>query len=553
MLLAALAAIATADAKTIYVDADAIGANSGSNWADAYNHLQDALADAKTLIPPHEIRVAAGTYKPDCGVARTSGDRTATFNLVTGVTIQGGYAGYTSPDPDARDIGAYETILSGDIGILVYEGDNSLHVVTSSGTDPSAVLDGFTITGGNDDDVWAPDPGAAFPDGQGGGLYNWQGDPTIRNCTFLANTANFQGGAIYNEESSPTFINCHIRANSASDGGGMYNRDSNPILTNCKFTNNSAEYAGGGMHNMGDMGSKPIVVNCMFSDNSAGFGGAMHNESDCDVRLFNCTFFGNSAEIAGGAVCNHDMTFPRALAVLVNCVLSGNSAGKEGAGICSVSTLLRLINCTVSNNSGGTGGGVYVLDTDAKVFNCLLWANNDDTGSNETAQLHHTPDSTLDIWYSCVQNWTGNLGGKGNIGDDPLFKDADGPDGIVGTEDDNLRLRIGSPCIDAGNNTALGQDIPDLDGDGDTTERIPLDLDGKSRFFDYPTTADTGVADPPDYPDIVDMGAYEFADRCGDDAHPYPAGDVNRDCKVNFLDIAVIAENWLTCTAPECE
>ncbi|MHC4346802.1 MAG: hypothetical protein ACYSUP_19210, partial [Planctomycetota bacterium] len=76
-------------------------------------------------------------------------DRTATFQLKNGVLIKGGYAGFGEPDPNSRDIEVYETILSGDIGFVGYNFDNSFHIVTSSYTDSTAVLDGFIITAGN--------------------------------------------------------------------------------------------------------------------------------------------------------------------------------------------------------------------------------------------------------------------------------------------------------------------------------------------------------------------------------------------------------------------
>ena len=58
--------------------------------------------------------------------------------------------------------------------------------------------------------------------------------------------------------------------------------------------------------------------------------------------------------------------------------------------------------------------------------------------------------------------------GNGNIGDDPQFIDAFGPDNITGTADDDLHLSAGSLCIDTGDNDAVALDTADLDGDGDT-------------------------------------------------------------------------------------
>ncbi len=41
-----MAMACTAAGGTIYVDADASGANNGSSWTDAYRYLQDGLAEA---------------------------------------------------------------------------------------------------------------------------------------------------------------------------------------------------------------------------------------------------------------------------------------------------------------------------------------------------------------------------------------------------------------------------------------------------------------------------------------------------------------------------
>ncbi|MCK4913440.1 MAG: LamG domain-containing protein [Planctomycetes bacterium] len=40
---------------------------------------------------------------------------------------------------------------------------------------------------------------------------------------------------------------------------------------------------------------------------------------------------------------------------------------------------------------------------------------------------------------------------------------------------------------------------------------------------------------------------------CGDFGHPYPLGDFDNNCRVNMLDFAFFADNWLKCTAPQCD
>ncbi|MHC4657220.1 MAG: hypothetical protein ACYS91_19715, partial [Planctomycetota bacterium] len=80
------------EVKILYVDANAVGAEDGSSWTDAYKYLQDALGDS---VPDDQIWAAAGTYYPDANTSdpNSTGDRTATFGLINGVAIYGGFAG----------------------------------------------------------------------------------------------------------------------------------------------------------------------------------------------------------------------------------------------------------------------------------------------------------------------------------------------------------------------------------------------------------------------------------------------------------------------------
>ena len=293
--------------NVIYVDDDAVGANDGTGWENAYVYLQDALADAaganngmvwgnasiylqdaladtKDSEKPVEIRVAQGVYTPDRGKNQTTGDRWATFQLINGVTLMGGFAGLGAADPNTRNIKLYETILSGDLngddGALLNSNiENSYHVVTGSWTDVTAVMDGFTIRDGNANR-------RCHPDFAGGGMFIDSGSPTVANCAFIANEALDGGGMSNDNDSNPNLISCTFNGNLADWGGGMGNvHGSSPTLTNCRFIGNHATKDGGGMYN-GKEGN-PMLINCTLSGNSAGRGGGMQCDYCSSIRLVN--------------------------------------------------------------------------------------------------------------------------------------------------------------------------------------------------------------------------------------------------------------------------
>jgi predicted outer membrane repeat protein len=555
----------------LFVDGAATGANDGSSWEDAYNDLQDAIMRAQVsrgLVT--EIWVAAGIYKPDRG----TGNPVGSFRLVSGVGIYGGFSGVETA-PDQRDPTGNPTILSGDLNgdddpdetggdsdccdehptpgctdpvceaaVCEYHPeccelewdrtcrrsadrlcctvcndrptrcDNSHHVIATSGNDPTAVLDGFTVTGGIPDILLS---GMETAD-SGGGLWNLGGSPTIINCTFVHNSG-FHGGASFNVGGAPTFLDCTFSNNSALSGGairiqqgdtmwpkqnaGIRNCGERPVLINCGFFDNLAS-EGGGLYNAG---SALIMENCTFSGNLGGEGGAMYNTDAIldnrafgDPMLYDCTFSGNSADDGGGLYNEgssptlNDCTFrnnsadggggaiyntggdPR----LNDCTFSGNLAGSAGGGLRNRDGSPTLTDCVFSGNSANIGGGMSNRSSDPMLLNCtftgnsaesnggglqnrfesapllgnsILWANMDSTGTGESAQIYDSDGLGANspvVRYSCIQGLTGVLGGVGNIGDDPLFVDAEGPDGIPGTEDDDLRLMPSSPGVNTG-------------------------------------------------------------------------------------------------------
>jgi hypothetical protein len=325
-----LSPISAAVGAVIYVDADSPGGD-GSRWEEAFRFLQDALVAAAAN---DEIRVAQGTYVPDQNSLNPdgSGDRRATFQLISGVGIYGGYAGYGEPDPDARDIRKYETILSGDLRGNDFpeavpaeyateraRAENSYHVVTSSGVEDTTVLDGFTIAAGQ------ADGGGEY--GRGGGMYNAWGNPTLINCTFTRNWANVFGGAIEHPSGSYlVVIKCRFIGNAAGSHGGAVST----------FTSGSGEF-----------------INCSFTGNVSlsGSGGAIDIYSK--TTLINCTLCGNSAEGGGG------ISVAYSIATLTNCIFWDNSddgGTDQSAQISDVGSAIDVSFCCVQGWNGSLGG-----------------------------------------------------------------------------------------------------------------------------------------------------------------------------------------------------
>ncbi|MCA9972773.1 MAG: right-handed parallel beta-helix repeat-containing protein [Anaerolineales bacterium] len=235
----------------LYVDAQAAGAADGSSWADAYTDLQAALAVAPA---GGEIWIAAGTYYPTAG-----GDRAATFQLHSGVAVYGGFAGQETLR-QARRWAQQRTVLSGDIGAAGVATDNSYNVVTGSGVDRTAVLDGVTISGGYAN-------GSGVHD-KGGGLHNSDGSPTIANVTFIDNYAVNHGGAIANQYAN-----------------------SQPLIVNCAFSGNHTDWNGGGIANL--WSAHPTIVNVTLTGNSGGNGGGIVNLEMGQATVRNAILHGN--------------------------------------------------------------------------------------------------------------------------------------------------------------------------------------------------------------------------------------------------------------------
>ncbi|MBD2703546.1 hypothetical protein IC229_23080 [Spirosoma sp. BT702] len=239
---------------TLYAKAGASG--TGSSWADASGDIQTLI----NTPGAQQVWVAAGTYTPTSTTGQDS--RTVSFSMKSGVAIYGGFAG-TETTLSQRNPANNPTILSGEIGDPTSTTDNSFHVIYNNNLDRTAVLDGFTITGGY------ARSGNTF-ESVGAGMANVVSSPTISNCWFDGNYAPLSGGGMYNgDNSSPLVTNCAFLSNTAAAGGGIYHENGATDLINCTFQGNQATVNGGAISTYG---TSLTITNCILFNNGGATG-----------------------------------------------------------------------------------------------------------------------------------------------------------------------------------------------------------------------------------------------------------------------------------------
>lgn len=336
------AAAVRADGPVVYVSASATGANDGSSWADAFTDLQSGLDAAEASAGAiTEIWVAQGTYVPS---KRTFPDepRSATFQLLDGVSLYGGFAG-TETSIEQRDIYGRPTVLSGDLNgddlpSFVNYDENSHHVVTGIELPTWTAFDGLTVTGGHSPQ-WS----------YGAGMYLQNARLQINNCTFAGNVARREqenvawsggGGAAlflrhwYTKPSSPALLHVsqsHFRDNSgAGDGGAVliwssfydgsvdfsectFERNvgdgaltvyySACTLHSCLFSGNSSDGPGAAVFAQ-PYGGDVVIEASKFQRNTAGWGGAVAIDGGGSVNVIGSSFVENSSNTGYGGALN---------------------------------------------------------------------------------------------------------------------------------------------------------------------------------------------------------------------------------------------------------
>lgn len=348
-----------------------------------------------------------------------------------------------------------------------------MSVVTCEGEPATALIQGFTITGG----TGSLGAGISFADGS---------QITVRDCIIRENNTQSFAGGVFIDDASPKLIDCEIIDNSSTNAaGGVGALGGGGIFRRCLIRGNTANQAAGMDISLL---STVALVETRFENNHTVGGGVCQQPGICgsigggllignaNTQVVNCAFVGNSGHSGGGVFVQSGRP------LFVNCLFVENEANWGGGAFLNNLSDATFINCTIADNLAygneflQPGGGVHTISPNLNIRNSILWGNTLFGGA--PSQIEGNGSAT--VTYSTVQ---GGWPGQDNLSSNP---------GFVNPGANNYRLVAGSTAVNSGLNSYLPADQFDLDGDSNFSENIPLDLGRIQR--------EVGV---------VDMGAYE--------------------------------------------
>ena len=317
-----------------------------------------------------------------------------------------------------------------------------------------------------------------------GGIYVGIDDTLmLTNATVPATApASPAAGFTADDDAAITLINVTVSGNSAAPAAAGFAGNNGAAITLINSTvsgNSDTGQDGGGLYS--DAGGTLTLINSTVCGNSAvGDGGGIYGFTDNVITLINSTVTGNSADSDGGGIYN---VGPNAITTLTNSIVAGNAAAGLGDDLYgSTSTDLMF----TGDNIIGSAPVSFVTITGAP-----------------SAQIDGTSQADLETVFADVA-----LVDPDGAGGNPAF--------FAGVLADNggpvqtVALQRGGIAHNTGDDGVLPADTEDLDGDGNTTELLPVDARGLPRTIG-----------------IVDIGAFELLGP--------PANDFNADLHSDIL------------------
>jgi len=294
---------------------------------------------------------------------------------------------------------------------------------------------------------------------QGGGIAVMGTRAWIERNEIHGNSAEF-GGGINLTFAAPETVHLtqnRVTANTARVGGGIASRRGIRVtLDDDVVTDNTATQSGGGL--FVDRATA-VVRRARIERNEAPSGGGLHVCVPGEAVTIERSIVRWNRAAEGGGI--------RHLAgelAITSSLVAGNRAA-DGGGIDAVSDRLTLRGATLAGNEAdGAGGGIrYRHGASSEIRNGVLHGNRAPVGAQIVAVV------PPDVRSSLVE---GGFPGERVLDADPLFVDP-----AAG----NYRIRLGSPCVDAGDDgdpAAVGFDFEGdpRRADGDRDGRTAVDL-----------------------------------------------------------------------------
>jgi len=431
------------DDGIVYVRYD--GTGNGSSWVNATSDLQGAI-DAEGVI---EVRVTEGVYYPTWQWDLAD-SRAYSFRMKNEVKIVGSYP-YEGGNYEDGGMSCCQTILSGDIGILGDNSDNSYHVIyCAADLDLDETAQAHRVVAADGNANLESDSKH-----RGGGIFISSVNPYFFDCEARNNFA-IRGGGVYIRESNAELSNCYIHSNNSSEiGGGILMSDwSSPALSDSRIYNNES-LDGAGIAIV-DYSNPIITESVIFFNIASQYGGGVLIYNTSNAEIISCNVYNNTAGTGGGILVQSSNP------IIINSFVRNNIAIVQGGGLVNDNaSSARYINCTIFENTAPVADGVANNNSNPCLTNCIIYGHN--------TQIINLGSSIPAVNYCCVENnW---LSGTGNFDSDP---------GIVNVYWPDVFIDPSSQIIDGG----INDSVP---------EWLLTDFNGKQRIQN--TTVDVGAVE----------------------------------------------------------
>ena len=218
-------------------------------------------------------------------------------------------------------------------------------VLTCTGVDSTAVVNGINFRFGDYDEAWPP-------------------ESPVFECV----------------NSSPRISDCYFKGTASStDGAGVLCTNSSPRFDECWFHDNENTTGVGGAGCLIQNASRALFARCRFSENLGLLGGGVRVDSTSEAGFDRCWFDNNVGNMGGGAIYNEGSV------ALSSCTLARNSTGAQNEGSalhCFDGASCSIDACLIAHNDGSLpvvcGESVAISISSTDIYEPLMdpWAGN---------------------------------------------------------------------------------------------------------------------------------------------------------------------------------